>query len=494
MISKADRPLLVVVTLLFGAHLFWQWGSVMSLCDMEGDISLLLLATERAGRFEQLVGPYSRFHFSHPGPVVFYWYALVAFLSSAFITPAGALVVAQTILNAVACFCVARMVLLESTLAVSGVLLLMICTVLFFSGTNTAFLHYAWNPVAVLFPLLAFLFSAGSLASGRREAAPQLVLWWVIAVHHHVAAGAFASLIGVFASLVAIVQHGWRPWRDWPGRSAIAIGILFGALPIVIEALTHPRGGNLVRLIRFFTRPFERLPWQEVVDVTLQGMVPLDVSAPGAIAIGMFLVGAPWLRALDSAPFERALRLIAGVAFLSGILAARGIRGTPHDYLLWFLFPLGALNAWLCVYHVVAALPLSKWLLHGVFGLLALAVLVRSGRQPVHLGGVCWGLGEPVRRALVESHAGESPVMISPRGKGGWAAAAEIVLALTRAGVPFCVERRWSFMFGRKVACPMEETLRGRQLIITPKQCWQSEKAFTTIAQSGKMSVLLEAR
>src|SRR5205807_1160723 len=63
-----------------------------------GDNPLLELATQDALHGHQLLGPYSRFGWHHPGPAYFYWLALPVLL----LEPAGAgIFLGATLLNLV---------------------------------------------------------------------------------------------------------------------------------------------------------------------------------------------------------------------------------------------------------------------------------------------------------------------------------------------------------------------------------------------------------
>lgn len=80
---------------VIAANRHWYSGPLVE----TGDEAAYALQVERAKRFGELVGPYSRFDFNHPGPVASYYYAATEPMLAALPSPMGRHHVAQLLLN-----------------------------------------------------------------------------------------------------------------------------------------------------------------------------------------------------------------------------------------------------------------------------------------------------------------------------------------------------------------------------------------------------------
>src|SRR5207245_552305 len=131
-----------------------------------GDNPLLELATRDALHGHQLLGPYSRFGWHHPGPAYFYWLALPVLL----LEPGGAgIYLGATLLNLAAGAVVLGVVWRRAgplaTAWTSAAL------AAFFLVLGPGFLREPWNPFVVVLPLAALVVLCADAAGGGHAAA-----------------------------------------------------------------------------------------------------------------------------------------------------------------------------------------------------------------------------------------------------------------------------------------------------------------------------------
>ena len=152
-----------------GAFLLAEAGRILARRPhvvLYGDQALLELGARRALHLDQLVGPYSRGGFHHPGPAVFY--VLAPFVR--LLEPAGpGLYLGAAVLNA-ACLVAAVAVIwrrvgpLAALWAATAIGLFCLCL-----GVGT--LREPWNPYLIVAPMVLFVVLWAAGWTGSRDAA-----------------------------------------------------------------------------------------------------------------------------------------------------------------------------------------------------------------------------------------------------------------------------------------------------------------------------------
>ena len=198
-----------------------------------------------------LVGAYSRFGWSHPGPFMFWAIAPFSklFSDAPWATMVGAVLLqaAAVVWATVLAWRIGRLWFTVGTLAAIA---------LAYSATGTEFFLEAWNP-HVAFPFLAvFVLQLWLIAEGDRWQVLGGVVAASILVQTHVgylplvAAGALA--VAVYAVIDRRLGGAFRP--RWPRVMLWSAGTLFIVwLPPIVEALTD-QPGNFVRMARYAFR------------------------------------------------------------------------------------------------------------------------------------------------------------------------------------------------------------------------------------------------
>jgi hypothetical protein len=455
--------------------------------SMLGDYAIIEMMTRLVWSGRTLVGPYSRYHFSHPGPLYFYLLAPVYTLLGGRSVGifAGALLInlaaIATIVFAARCY--------GSRLHAAAA----VVTVLSWFAAFGNVCVNPWNPLVIALPIAAYLVLAAFFAQGESFAVCPLALIGVFAAQTHVAA--FTTVIGVGAVATAVFLRQRRKSGLTPRERRhlrIALGVLLvTSVPPLIEQLS-PGRGNLRNLASFFFDPPEApAPWSTAfVDwATATSWLPDRVLHPAlglergiplpmrwdaipatlpptarnfALLHGVLLVAAGMVcrRRRDG---RSAALLVVGVgAEVISLVTLRGIYGKHFHYLLFWVVAANAV-AWVGVLSALgsavrdAVVRLPVWV-----GRVGLGVAAAGGVGAVI--GAVWLQGEWISRNVVATSAredvrevyeavlqrirrdGVNPVV---HLDGAWPIATVFVLELSKDGVrSYLVERdRW--MFGR---------------------------------------------
>ena len=335
-----------------------------------GDVGTIALRVAEVGtRHTPLVGPYSHFGWSHPGPLLF---EILAGPYRVFGT--GGLQAGALLINGVAMWIIATRLYRAGGIAVATFGIACFWASMWSLGMS--WVWYPWNPNIAMLPLAALLVLTWTSARNSRWDLPLLALVASFLAQTHVAYAPFV----VALVPIALLGRGRRRApalepRENPRRAArrrapafLAVGVLVVAwLPPLVDALAHD-GGNLRDLVDFWFADHQTMGFGSAVRVVF---LELSVRAPwlgfheptflGAVAprgtpipIGLLLVVgaavAAW-RAGDRFALRCALTVLAciGVAVLS---VAR-IVGFAYPYLVFATRVIGAASVLVTFWIVV---------------------------------------------------------------------------------------------------------------------------------------------
>ncbi len=191
------------------------------------DVAIIELQAHDVGVHTPLVGPQSRFGFSHPGPALFYW--LAPFIRM--FGNNGSLLAAVVFNSAmfVAVVRIARKVGSE-TLAV-----VMAIAIVLFERSSLAQLVDAWNPWIALSAFLAFAVGAWGCACGQWSSVPVTVLAGSFALQTHVGYVYLMASVGIVVMVMTVKN--WHHSARGPMVIAGVIGVAMW-IPVVIDQLS----------------------------------------------------------------------------------------------------------------------------------------------------------------------------------------------------------------------------------------------------------------
>jgi hypothetical protein len=354
--TAAALILLAAVVVAFGRTILGSWHAT-------GDHAVLELRTLDVGtRHTPLVGPYSRYGWSHPGPALFYALAptLRLFGGRDIGMLAGAVVI-----NGLSLACIVAATWRRRDTA-ALVFVVLITAVLMRAHGGTALLD-PWNPNVIVLPLLAAAVCAWTATAGSRWALVATVVFASFVAQTHIGAAPAALALVVYA----FAWVGFDTWRSHGADRrrrvysvAIALGVgLLVWLPAIVQAATTG-GGNLRDIWDFWTASHSvtgfaqgaRLvapqfaipaPWMGAHEqIALGGAF---VPSGNRFPIALILLGIVTFLAARRRD-RRALTLCSlaiVLAFATWIAASR-IVGMPFPYLLRWAWVAGAVT-WLAI-------------------------------------------------------------------------------------------------------------------------------------------------
>jgi hypothetical protein len=331
------------------------------------DFALIDLRTRDVGSDRTpLVGPYSRFLWNHPGPLMFWVMRPFQLL---FGGGTGAIPAAVGVIGALTVTTVAwgaRRVAGRRGLLLVGLFVALLCHSL---GDQ---LLSPWNPWIAVLPFVLVALATWAVMLSDLRFLPILVLAASFVVQSHVGYGVVVAALCVLAAGTALTRAGrreaWRPLAGW-GAVALGVGLLVWSGPIVEQLTTDP--GNMTQVIEHFAGDGEVLEEQTSVGMQralgaagrqlhplgpwLTGDEPVDVFAelaatsplwalPVLAALALTGVGAWRRRQHDALALHASALVVVGASTLS----VASVDGDLYIYLIRFWW-VAAMWAWLAV-------------------------------------------------------------------------------------------------------------------------------------------------
>lgn len=440
-----------------------------------GDMAANGLQIERAHEGRELLGPYSRFHFHHPGPLAFYGLAVSEPLFGWLPTPLARHFAAQLAMNLMLilwCLHLLGRAGLSPALRMVGIFLLA-APPIFLGGGNMLQLAGIWGPMIVVFPLLLFVLALARFCAGDLASLPAAALGASISYQTHLMTLPVLATTLLGTTVYLLSRRGRWDFRPAWGRgqwyvwSALAV-VLVTAVPILVEqAQGNP--GNLT-LLWDFVKSHQRITnsWltiahhlgQALTDplVVLFPIRGVDWNTPLVTSVLFLLLGL--VSFLQFRRSDRSWRLVMGAVWLSVIsvvLAARHTFGELNIYFFYYLYALVGM-----LYLFAAKELWDRWL---------------SARKPlrtradlgVFLAGmivmVPWHLAHPVlppapgddfamvlqRLALPEGRTVHLSIGPDEKDADLWTQIPTFALRFRREGVPVTVDERFVILCGQEM-------------------------------------------
>lgn len=326
-----------------------------------GDWAVLTLRVEDVGQNTPLVGPYSRFGWNHPGPLM-YWLLAVPYRILGGTPPA--ILTAAALLNALVVTAIGAVAWRRGQLPL--VACSMTVLAIAFHAMGPALLRDPWNPFLTLLPLALTAFLTWSVVEGDTWMWPGLILVASFVLQSHV--GYLPMLGMLFISLVAIAWR-WTTFaallptaqsqRRWVlGASSVVLFLCW--LPVFIDQLFST--GNVGSVVTYFANPGDRpagfgtalttaadqlrfpsAPWLGRSEST-----GTDGALLGASLLWLFIplaamAGSCWLAFRRRAFAAVRFQLIASAASLGGVIATARVLGPLFDWVVRWWWILAAL-------------------------------------------------------------------------------------------------------------------------------------------------------
>ncbi len=447
-----------------------------------GDWAVLTLRVEDVGRLTPFVGPYSRFGWNHPGPLL-YWvlagpYHLLGDRPVSLLAATGLLNAAVVAATVVLAWRRGGLPLMLATAAAMGLLT---------QSIGPALLRDPWNPYVTVLPLALLTFLAWSVAEGDRWMWPALVGVGSFLVQSHVGYAAMVAAVAVAAVTIAWRRRATVPLlpRDRRSRRALVVvtaGVaLLAWAPVVVDEVAGT--GNLTEIVRYFASSDDQpagagvaidqaalhlsvpdAPWlghreQNGDDGAILGGPTRALLVPLA-AFALALAAAARARRWPAVRFQA----IVGALAVSGLVATSRITGPVFAYLvrwwwviacLWWLSTVWsagvALAHWARLPRTVrAAVP---WLAAPVLVAVVLSTSVRTASGAEDAATPDPSATEVLGHLLdptVDALRGTGPVLVVATGSVWGTTADAVRLELERNGIEVAAPPQDSYRFGEE--------------------------------------------
>jgi hypothetical protein len=383
--------MLLPVLVLGGRALFQHWLPV-------GDVATIGLRTSEVfTSHSPLVGPYSHFGWSHPGPMLF---EVLAVPSRLLGQGNNGLLLGALIVNGVA-----LVVIVTRLFRFGGVLLAslgVVCFGLVVWSLGTSWLWYPWNPNVAMLPFAALLVIAWTTARNCTWDLLLLAVFASFVLQTHVAYVPFVvvlvpiALIGRARRVAPETSRKGRTRSIPPQTPTVvaAFALVVAWFPPVLDAVLHG-GGNLRDLLDFWLSDHQTFglgpalrvmglelslhgSWLGYTEPTFIGAVaPPRLPVPAALILLLVAAGVAW-RAQDTIALRGCVVVLAAIGV--GTLAIARIVGLAYPYLLFSTRVLAA-SAWLVAgWTLLRALErkvglTSRWAIGAVAATAAVAMV-----------------------------------------------------------------------------------------------------------------------
>ncbi|MFN8027586.1 MAG: hypothetical protein U0W40_14875 [Acidimicrobiia bacterium] len=476
------------------------------------------------GHLPVLLGPYSRFGWFHPGPLLYYVLWLPYRLTG---STSVSVVIAALVVNGAA---IAGVALIAKR---RGGLTLLLLTLLLLGllerSLGAQFLRDAWNPSITVLPLALLVFLAWTASAGDVWAVPVAAGVASFLVQTHVSYGLIVGTLALGAVVgLAVTERRRRPVtparrRTYVWGAVLTAGVLTVLwLPVLVQQLFR-EPGNVGELYHFFRNHDREHAYGDALRVIgqqltiapewLRGSDAVNrfsgaVDLSGSMPIPLVFVGllaatvVSWWR--DKVAWR--LNALVLVAWLAGFAAVTRIVGEIFPYLVRWSWALGMLT-WLAISWTVVVVWRHRRDAdrHAVVGRVALALVVAGFAVVTVVNTVdAAGAGDPapyasqVNRRLLPAllrEVPEGPGVVEIRTSGGdgstWVGGG-LANELERRGIETRVVPKLGFAYGP------DRVLDGEQvkLEVLPVESAELERkgapeGFTEIAQSGRVHLFV---
>jgi hypothetical protein len=429
-----------------------------------------------------LTGPYSRYGWSHPGPLM-YW--IIAPFSLVFGKAAWATLVGSALLQGVAVIWLARLAWRAG--GVSMVALWLAIGALASSALGSSVVLEAWNP-HIAFPFFTlFLLQVWLVCCGdvKRLLGAVVVGSFIAQTHVGYVPLVVAPLAAALGFVLVDLRARGDRLRDLAVARYSALAVLVLWLPSLIEPLVHPPG-NLREIVRFFVdggsgeralgmtdalgllgAEFRVLPpWLGGHDLVDPVTHASRTATPAWLIVPVGLLG--WAAALAWRRRDlvgKRTVVLVGVVFVAALVVLSRTTGKPFPYLIYWRVIVAVFTVMICAWVIVRGFDLLRSRPGSAIWTGALSVLVVIPSVALAVDAVDHPRAispyEPVARHFVDelTASGQPQGRVIARfvGSALGGVHAGLVDELDRRGTPVFVDEQPPYAFGYDRTTPVDD-------------------------------------
>jgi hypothetical protein len=335
-----------------------------------GDWAVLTMRVEDVGRHTPLVGPYSRFGWNHPGPLM-YW--LLAFPYHLFGDRPEALLAAAATLNALTVAALSAVAWRRGRLPL--VALTMTATAILVHAMGPAMIRDPWNPFITLLPLALTVFLVWSVIEGDFWMWPPLAFLVSFELQSHIGYLPMLAMLGVSVFAIAWRRKSFNTllptstkqrWWVLGLSSAVVIGCW---LPVLLDQVAGT--GNLGAIAHYFLTNgdspagfgtafhvaadqlrFPSAPWLGRSELAGLDGALLGSGLAALVVPILSMAGSLWLAVRMRVLAALRLQLVVIATALGGLIATARVTGPLFDWVVRWWWVIACLW-WLSIVWVL---------------------------------------------------------------------------------------------------------------------------------------------
>ena len=335
-----------------------------------GDWAVLTLRVEDVGRHTPLVGPYSRFGWNHPGPLM-YW--LLAFPYHLFGDKPEALLAAAATLNALTVAALSTVAWRRGRLPL--VALTMTATAILIHAMGPAMIRDPWNPFITLLPLALTVYLVWSVIEGDFWMWPPLAFLVSFELQSHIGYLPMLAMLGVSVFAIAWRRKSFNTllptsakqrWWVLGLSSAVVIGCW---LPVLLDQVAGT--GNLGAIAHYFLTNgdspagfgtafhvaadqlrFPSAPWLGRSELAGLDGALLGSGLAALVVPILSMTGSLWLAVRMRVLAALRLQLVVIATALGGLIATARVTGPLFDWVVRWWWVIACLW-WLSIIWVL---------------------------------------------------------------------------------------------------------------------------------------------
>ena len=335
-----------------------------------GDWAVLTLRVEDVGRDTPLVGPYSRFGWNHPGPLM-YW--LLAFPYHLFGDKPEAILAAAATLNAVTVAALSAVAWRRGRLPL--VALTMTATAILIHVMGPAMIRDPWNPFVTLFPLALTVFLVWSVVEGDFWMWPPLAFLVSFELQSHIGYLPMLAMLGISVFAIAWRRKAMRALLPTSTKQRVwVLGVSFAVfigcwVPVFVDQVVGT--GNLGAIAQYFLSPgdspagfgtafhvaadqlrFPSAPWLGRSELAGSDGALLGSGFAALVVPILSMAGSLWLAVRMRALAALRFQLVVIATALGGLIATARVTGPLFDWVVRWWWVIASLW-WLSIVWVL---------------------------------------------------------------------------------------------------------------------------------------------